>query len=806
MVSTTKFPGVVGNHNDRSPHWTNPEYVEDNDLSSVSEGDSGADGYPHASATLSRSGYSDGLRSTEYDFTIPDNARVDGVICKVQRSGAYIRDYSVKLLVYNPSTGGTQVLADQRKLLNRTDNLFKVDTYGGSTYLWGASELTPEQINHTSTGMLWTGYNNSSSTRAAWLHGLALTVYYTDPTYTITSTLPDVALQGTTIQYNLTITSTNSIDQGVAIPVESAFPAGLSLVDATTTDGSCSITEVGGVESVIWDAVLNESYEAVCSVTVECTGTGNQSNVTSELDYSTTDTSVCNILTTDPGDIYYATALIDDTGTLANMVNGETYTISVYSKVHDTGYSGIYEGIKNNRIAVVNGSEVTGSRVTAQDTYQRVSVSFVYDNTEPLTLKLYGQYESVSTVPDDYWAGLALKAGTDTTYSEAGNLLADPEALLSEVTPTILPLPAGDESPEYRFTFPAAVINEADYIITGLSLGLDCEDTTGLSVGVDVENSTGTPGDSTSGAYTTEYTNITFGGENDLWGLTTTDIMGEDLTFTLTFSNTTAGEITPAFTNLTLTVHYIVDETYGNLGFTYNGEHSSTYQLYLISQDVPSGPGRDIETLTLNGMDGELIIGQRLTRKEIKLGFRLWGDDVEDTMNRLDAVTQWLSNDRNEYGIPTPKSLIFDWDPDREYLAVLSDSLEVENIYSTVECTATFIIPQGVALSTFPVVTGAVGSTDSLIRVYPTITVLADGSASIILKDDETGQTLTLDATVTSGKIVSFNCEKRTVTDSTPTDLTGDVALDSQWFNFTGDYNLTCTGGTIQSVSYYEGT
>jgi hypothetical protein len=110
-----------------------------------------------------------------------------------------------------------------------------------------------------------------------------------------------------------------------------------------------------------------------------------------------------------------------------------------------------------------------------------------------------------------------------------------------------------------------------------------------------------------------------------------------------------------------------------------------------------------------------------------------------------------------------------------------------------------------VALTTTQKTTGPVGSNDGIIKVKPVITLLADGSASITLTDSVSSQELGINTTMPDGTILLIDCEERTVTDSEGTDYTSYVDIESIWFHITTQYQLSCTGGVIQSVAFYEG-
>ena len=109
------------------------------------------------------------------------------------------------------------------------------------------------------------------------------------------------------------------------------------------------------------------------------------------------------------------------------------------------------------------------------------------------------------------------------------------------------------------------------------------------------------------------------------------------------------------------------------------------------------------------------------------------------------------------------------------------------------------------ALTTEEKITGPVGSNDGIVKIKPVVTVLCDGSATITITDSETSQSLKINTTITDGTIITIDCENRTVTDENGTDYTTYVDIESIWFHFTNDYNISSTGGIVQSVAFNEG-
>lgn len=795
MVSTgAYYPNIITNSNARSPHWTNLDGIENAEIPpAATEGGTAAS--PYATVSLPASAMSDGAVGTDFGFNIPRNCRVDGITTEILRSGPYAKDIWVSLNI----AGSWR--ANKGKSRQRTDYQQMIDIYGGSNDLWGIPALGPQWINDPNFGFGIVVQNSIATSHPAYLQVLGVNVNYTNPTYSLTSNLPTLAAVGGQISYQVILTCTNSIDQGASIPVEIPIPSGFSLVSATSSEGVYNST------TSTWSPILNSSKKATLNITLQADTAGAQTQVITETEFSTTLSKTCTILSSDPGSINKSEALLSDTKLLANLIDGEIYTISAYNKIVDSGYTGIFDGIKNNRITVINGTEVQGDRVSAQNTVTRVGVTFRYDASEDLILRLYGQYQSVSTVEQSDWRGFQITQGDSLIYEIPLNLFEDPTALLDNTSTTTITLPSSGISNTYEYlldTIPQQLGPNPFY--TGIQLSFDVEDRADSGISVQIKSSTGNDSEIKTKNFDSENTQIIFGDSTDLWGLDNDDISLQDLIIDLIISNISLSSQTFTYSNLELILYWQNDETYGAMGFTLNDTHSRVYNLQLTDVSIPENTKKNIETISLTRLDGELPTNQNIAAKDIDLEFIVWADTIQEAQTRLRLISQWLSNTRNELMIPETNTLIFDHDPTRAYEVILSDIIDVTTKYTTLQCKAKFIIPSGVAFDTVPKSTGAIGSNDGLVKVRPLITVKADGSAAITVTDSVTSQYVTINHTITSDTDIIVDCENRTVTSSDGlTDYTSYVNLNSVWFNFIGAYELTVTGGVLQDVTFTEG-
>lgn len=801
MVSTGYYyPSVVATQGLRTPYWQNPTNIQNAADWGGSDGDPiGAQ--PKTHIELPKNTKGDRIIATNYGFNIPPNAKIDGVLSRVIRSGDRVRD-SMAIMVPYFNNVGTNLSNKAKGVYKTNANIIQITHYGGTTDTWGTTKLTPSTINDPRLQFKFELENFDTSSHQVRVYLLGLNVYYTDPTYTLTSTLPSSAVIGGTINYQLKINSTNNIDQGVGIPIHVPIAAGFSLVSATSNEGIYDNT------TSTWTPILNNIKQATLNITLTAVTVGEQTQTITELDYSTVLNKTCTIVAADSDDINYSTALLDDPKLLKNLNDGEIYTISAYNKVVDSVYTtGIFDGVRNNRIAVINGDEVTGARATTQNTVTRLGVTFRYNAAEPLILKLYGQYSSVSEVEESDWRGFQISQGDSTVYELPLPLFEDSLQLFGDTDTTTITIPANTTSSTYQYLIDNIPEQDGpEPFFTGIELRIDVEGRVDSGINVQLKNYNGKESLIKTLNFTTELDQILLGGDTDLWGLTSEDINLHNIIIEFTISNISLTDKTFTYNNIQLITYWQNDETYGAKGLTAKGLHSRLYNLQLKDVEFPEGAEKEIQTLSLTRTDGVLPVSETIKEKPGKIEFVVWGDTLEIASERLKLINTWLNNPRNELMIPVPYPLSFDHDPDRTWNVILTGGIDKVINNNILECAAEFLIPSGVAYNNNPKSTGNIGINEGNINVRPIISILCDGSASVSITDEVTDQNITINDTITSGTIILIDCENRMVTSlDGETDYTDHVNLNSVWFNIINDYEFTVTGGILQEVLYTEG-
>lgn len=119
--------------------------------------------------------YSNYLKSTNFGFSIPSGATIDGIIVEIEkRDSIYLsQDSTVKLV-----KGGT-IVGTNKSLLGSWTNVDSYYTYGSSSDLWGTT-WTDSDINASDFGVVINAYNPSFKSNAyLYIDHVRITVHYT---------------------------------------------------------------------------------------------------------------------------------------------------------------------------------------------------------------------------------------------------------------------------------------------------------------------------------------------------------------------------------------------------------------------------------------------------------------------------------------------------------------------------------------------------------------------------------------------------------------------------------------------------
>lgn len=170
--------------------------------------------------------------------------------------------------------------------------------------------------------------------------------------------------------------------------------------------------------------------------------------------------------------------------------------------------------------------------------------------------------------------------------------------------------------------------------------------------------------------------------------------------------------------------------------FSFDGI-TKDYIVAIESTESHFGENRGLEMIEVRGRRGAVLGSIKRDAKEFTITFVIKGNSRQDLRKIADDMIDWLTTD-------TPRKLVLSEDPDRYYEAILSSSLDKEDIMRYARVTATFISPDGLGHSsrTFrntaisdavSVVNDGTAETDFNVEA----TALEDSTMFLISKSDE---------------------------------------------------------------------
>jgi hypothetical protein len=232
-----------------------------------------------------------------YNFALPtikDNARIDGVLVKINRQKAVyagdIRDTYVRLRQGSSAYRGTWGSNYAKTGTNWPEKETGSAIYGDVDDTWGLN-LTPAMVNDAGFGVLMRCQGTSSTWTIPSVDCINMAVVYTDPTYALGGNVATSALLGDTFTYQLNLWNSNGVHQGFDIPVSLALPSGCTLISQSGSSGSWFNPSTGK-----WNAKL-AGGSATLTLTFRADTVGTKT-INASVDgfsaYSSTQTTIIN--------------------------------------------------------------------------------------------------------------------------------------------------------------------------------------------------------------------------------------------------------------------------------------------------------------------------------------------------------------------------------------------------------------------------------------------------------------------------------------------------------------------------------
>ncbi len=249
----------------------------------------------YASATLGGAGNTDYLLGSNYGFSIPTGAIINGIVVNIRRStsaingGRITRDNDVYLV-----KGGVIVGNDKATTTAYTTSL-AVATYGSATDTWGTT-WTPAEINATNFGAVLSINANNSLT--ATVDYIRITVHYTtigfSPASACTNSNASVVITGNYIA----ATSAVSFNGVSATFIQNNNSQVTATLPIGATTGTIALTTPQGSATSAANFIVNPLpiLTAITGNTSVCIGsTTTLSNTTAGGTWSSASTSIATI-------------------------------------------------------------------------------------------------------------------------------------------------------------------------------------------------------------------------------------------------------------------------------------------------------------------------------------------------------------------------------------------------------------------------------------------------------------------------------------------------------------------------------
>lgn len=304
---------------------------------------------------------------------------------------------------------------------------------------------------------------------------------------------------------------------------------------------------------------------------------------------------------------------------------------------------------------------------------------------------------------------------------------------------------------------------------------------------------------------------FSLGGLGDLWGFSTSDLVGLDgfeLEMTVN-NNIHEAEANINFHDVRITFYmeFIQEQ---KINIRVNGEDLSFYGVFTDDVVIPEGLETDTSFLAIDGTDTNDAYRQNIKEKEIELSLYIEECDFQNSTDMLRQLSRVLVNDRDDYNRPIPNRIEFSHYPDVYFEYVMEGALEVESDISSYSIKARLTVPSGTAFSRKTYYTGVDGYVQGIAPVNPVITFKPQ-SDTIEILERKSGQRFNM--TYTGGwetMIAEIDCESHSVVlktdedDSAMADISGACDFNVDWFSLHGEYQFEGTGCSIRTVSYNE--
>ena len=306
-------------------------------------------------------------------------------------------------------------------------------------------------------------------------------------------------------------------------------------------------------------------------------------------------------------------------------------------------------------------------------------------------------------------------------------------------------------------------------------------------------------------------TSFSLGGNGDLWGFSTLDIVGlENWEIELQISNNLQDtDCSINFGRIELSL-YIEQVDHQNVQCRIEGEDISYYGAFITDLNIPEGLETDTAYLKVDGTDTNDAYRQNIKEKVIKMEVDIGdGCSIDASTLSLREFTKLLVNDRDEYNRPIPKTIEFSHYPDVYWEYIMEEAFDTELDINTYHIKAQLTVPAGTSYDRESTTTSSTGYINGLANINPVV-IVKPYEQTVTIKEEISGQEFHIGYTDWQDRILVIDCEDRIAwlqeneDDTDPINMNKYVDFNSDFFSIKGEYAFEGVGCAIRTISYNE--
>lgn len=509
--------------------------------------------------------------------------------------------------------------------------------------------------------------------------------------------------------------------------------------------------------------------------------------------------------------------------------NTQTYTIDYHINFNATETTDIqeittdttdYNNLTNDEILA--NTEYWGDTLTDVNTTESITVEFPYQSKYPLYILITGDYAE-GDIEDNTieFTEPCIIETTQFTEKEPNGEYPVPidDIILTDGSSSEITLNSyttSDTIVLYNLPLDDHYGTDTEKAIRGIELTGEIQQADTLVLSAKLKSPTGESRERSiiinDDALTDGVNSFSIGGNGDLWGFNTLDIVElEDWEIEFTINNSleeTDSSINFGNVRLILYIEQVDQQT---IKAYINGQDVSYYGVFLTDVKIPEGLETDTAYLNVDGTDINDAYRQNIREKEIQIEFDIGdGCSLEAATLSLREFAKLLVNDRDEYNRPIPKRIEFSHYPDVYWEYVMEKGLESEIDINTYQVKAKLTVPAGTSYDKVNTTTSNTGYVNGLASINPTL-IVKPTSETITIRETVSGQEFHIGYTGGwDDKILEIDCEDRicwmktSEEDTDPVNLNKYIDYNSDWFVLKEDYAFEGVNCVIRTVDYAE--